>query len=108
LYRRGASSANPYLARRSKAPLLTLVAATDRIQPEQYAGGSQPASHDIGYDCITELWVKDEAALAEVARIFSDPVINPILAADELKFLQRDATVMIVSEEIDTGTQLAA
>jgi hypothetical protein len=31
-----------------------------------------------------------------------------ILAADELKFLQRDATVMIVSEEVDTGTQLAA
>jgi hypothetical protein len=78
------------------------------LNPTNVPAGSQPAPHDIGYDCITELWFKDEAALAEVARIFSDPVLSPILAADEEKFLQRDATVMIVSEEVDTGTQLAA
>jgi EthD domain len=78
------------------------------LNPSNVPPGSQPAPYDVGYDCITEMWVKDEAALAEVARIFNDPVINPILAADELKFLQREATVMIVSEEIDTGTQLAA
>jgi hypothetical protein len=78
------------------------------LNPSNVPAGSQPAPYDIGYDCITELWVKDEAALAEIGRIFSDPVTKPILAADELKFLQRDATVMIVSEEVDTGTQLAA
>ena len=78
------------------------------LNPSSVPAGSQPAPYDIGYDCITELWFKDEAALAEVARILGDPVIHPILAADELKFLQPDATVMIVSEEVDTGTQLAA
>jgi hypothetical protein len=78
------------------------------LNPSSVPAGSQPAPYDIGYDCITEMWAKDEAALAEIGRIFNDPVINPILAADELKFLQRDATVMIVSEEVDTGTQLAA
>jgi hypothetical protein len=78
------------------------------LNPSSVPAGSQPAPHDIGYDCITEIWVKDEAAFAELRRIFDDPVIGPIVAADELKFLQRDATVMIVSEEVDTGTQLAA
>jgi EthD domain len=78
------------------------------LNPSNVPAGSQPAPHDIGYDCITEIWIKDEAALAEVTRIFNDPVLKPILAADELKFLQRDATVMIVSDEVDTGTQLAA
>jgi hypothetical protein len=78
------------------------------LNPSNVPAGSEPSPYDVGYDCITEMWVKDEAALAEVARIFNDPVINPILAADELKFLQREATVMIVSEEVDTGTQLAA
>lgn len=78
------------------------------LNPSNIPAGTRPAPYDIGYDCITEMWVKDETALAEVSRIFNDPVINPILAADELKFLQRDATVMLVSEEIDTGTKLVA
>jgi hypothetical protein len=78
------------------------------LNPTDVPADSEPAPHDIGYDCITELWFKDQAALAEVGRIFNDPATKPILAADEQKFLQRDATVMIVSEEVDTGTQLAA
>jgi hypothetical protein len=78
------------------------------LNPSNVLAGSQPGTHDIGYDCITELWIRDKAALAEIGRIFSDPAINPILAADEANFLQREATVMIVSEEVDTGTQLAA
>lgn len=77
------------------------------LNPSGVPAGQQPAPYDIGYDCITEMWVKDEAALAEMSRIFNDPVINPILVTDELKFLQRDATVMVVSEEVDTGTRLA-
>ena len=78
------------------------------LNPSNVPAGAQPAPYDIGYDCITEMWVKDETALGEMSRIFNDPAINPILVADELKFLQRDATVMLVSEEIDTGTRLAA
>jgi hypothetical protein len=78
------------------------------LNPTNVPAGSQPAPYDIGYDCITELRFTDEAALAEDGRIFNDPVNKPILAADEAKFLQREATVMIVSEEVDTGTQLAA
>ena len=34
-----------------------------------------------------ELVVEDEAAVAEMTRIFNDPEINPILCEDELKFL---------------------
>jgi hypothetical protein len=78
------------------------------LNPSNVPAGTQPPPYDIGYDCITEMWVKDPAALEEVSRIFNDPVINPVLVADELKFLQRDATVMLISEEIDTGTKLAA
>jgi EthD domain len=78
------------------------------LNPSNVPPGTQPAPYDIGYDCITEMWVKDEADLAEVSRIFNDPVISPILVADELRFLQRENTVMLVSEEIDTGTKLAA
>lgn len=78
------------------------------LNPSNVPPGTQPQPYDIGYDCITEMWVKDEAALAEMSRIFNDPAINPVLVEDELKFLQRDATVMIVSDEVDTGTALVS
>jgi hypothetical protein len=78
------------------------------LAPSGATAGSQPAPYDLGYDCVTELWLRDEAALTEVHSVFNDPAIKPILAADEASFLQPEATVMIVSEEVDTGTHLAA
>ena len=38
-----------------------------------------PKPFDTGYDCITEMVVEDDAAVAEMTRIFNDPEINPIL-----------------------------
>lgn len=76
--------------------------------PSNVPEGTTPAPYDMGYDCITEMLVKDQAAVEEINRIFNDPEINPILAADELKFLDREATVMIVIDEVDTGVKLAA
>ena len=76
--------------------------------PSNVPAGTQPPPYDIGYDCITEMYVKDQAAVMEMSRIFNDPKINPVLVEDELKFLQRDATVMIVVEEVNTGTKLAS
>lgn len=77
------------------------------LNPSNQPAGSTPAPHDIGYDAIAEMWVKDEAALNEVSRIFNDPEINPILVEDELTFLDRDHTVMIICDEVSNGTRLA-
>ncbi len=76
--------------------------------PSNVPAGTTPAPYDIGYDCVTEMFVNDQAAVEEINRIFNAPEINPILAEDELKFLDREATVMIVIDEVDTGTKLAA
>jgi len=76
--------------------------------PSDVPVGTMPAPYDIGYDCTTEMFVKDEAAVEEINRIFNDSEINPILAEDELKFLKREETVMIMTDVVDTGVKLAA
>lgn len=55
---------------------------------------------DIEYDAIAEMWLENEADLAEMNRIFNDPEVNPLFAADERAFLERDQTLMIVCEEV--------
>ncbi|WP_068089001.1 EthD domain-containing protein [Novosphingobium rosa] len=75
--------------------------------PSNIPAGTVPAPYDIGYDCITEMFVEDQAAIEEITRIFNDPEINPILAEDELRFLQREETVMIMVDVVDNGTQSA-
>src|SRR6516162_2624546 len=74
------------------------------LDPSNIPPGSAPPSYDIGYDAITEMRVKDAGAIEEIARIFNDPAIQPILKEDERKFLDDKATVMIVCDESDTGT----
>jgi hypothetical protein len=73
------------------------------LDPSNLPSGTQPTPYNVGYDCITEMHVKDMAAIDEIGRIFSDSEIQPILKADELKFLDDKATVMIVCDERDTG-----
>ena len=68
--------------------------------PSNVPPGTVPPAYQTDYDAITEMWVKDQAALEEVGRIFNDPKINPILVEDELKFLDRPEAIMIVSEEV--------
>lgn len=74
--------------------------------PSNQPAGSVPPVFDIGYDAITEMEVADEAALMEIQRIFNDPEINPVLAEDELKFLDREATVMMVCDHSDDAARL--
>jgi hypothetical protein len=73
------------------------------LDPSNVPPGTQPAACDIGYDAITEMRVKDMAAIEEIGRIFNDPLIQPILKADERHFLDDQATVMILCDEVDTG-----
>ncbi|MDM8010948.1 MAG: EthD domain-containing protein [Parasphingorhabdus sp.] len=73
------------------------------LNPSEIPPGTEPEPYDIGYDCITEMHVPDQAAVDEMTRIFNDPEINPILVEDELRFLERDKTVMIMVEVVNTG-----
>lgn len=77
------------------------------LNPSEIPEGTEPVPYDIGYDCISEMHVADQAAVDEMTRIFNDPQINPILVEDELKFLERDQTVMIVVDPVNNGTRLA-
>lgn len=77
------------------------------LNPSEIPEGTEPAPYDIGYDCITEMHVENQAAIEEMTRIFNDPAINPILVEDELRFLERDQTVMIMVEVVNTGTKPA-
>jgi hypothetical protein len=77
------------------------------LNPSEIPEGTEPQPYDIGYDCITEMHVENQAAIDEMTRIFNDPEVNPILVEDELKFLERDKTVMIMVEVVNNGTTLA-
>lgn len=77
------------------------------LDPSNVTPGVPPVPHDIGWDAITEMRVKDMAAVEEISRIFNDPAIQPILKADERKFLDDKATVMIMCDERDTGIAFA-
>ena len=77
-------------------------------QAEAWGGtSSDPAGfhrRPFDYDCITELEVADEAAYEAMGTAFSDPAVAAELLEDELKFLDREATVMLrVDEVIDLG-----
>ncbi len=75
--------------------------------PSNIPAGTEPEPYDIGYDCITEMHVENQAAIEEMTRIFNDPEVNPILVEDELKFLERDQIVMIMVDVVNNGTTLA-
>jgi hypothetical protein len=67
-------------------------------------GGKTP--EPFGYDVVTEMRFKSDEALAEFEIILKDPKVNPILIEDERRFLDRESVVMLMCEEIDTGTRL--
>lgn len=78
------------------------------LNPSEQAPGTTPTPYAFGYDAVVEMRVRDDAAVEEIGRIFNDPAIQPILAEDELHFLDRAETVMLVCEEVNTGTTLEA
>ncbi len=61
-------------------------------------------SVDDSYDAITEIWIKDEAAVEEMARLINIPENNKIILEDEEKFQERKLTRLLMVEEVDTGT----
>jgi len=78
-----------------------LQAVLNPSNQSQEPGASATTSE---YDVITEMYLKDALAVQEMSRIFNDPDINPILVKDELKFLDRASTLMLVCDQVDTGT----
>jgi len=85
-----------------------LMSYTRNYQTEAWGGtATDPAGfrqRPFDYDCITELVVADEAAFEEMGRIFAAPDASAELIADELKFLDREATVMLRCDQvIDRG-----
>ncbi|WP_156681293.1 EthD domain-containing protein [Sphingomonas profundi] len=68
----------------------------------------QPEANSIddSYDAVTEIWLKDEAALAEMGRIINEPENNALILADEEKFQDRLKTRLLIVDEIDNGTTL--
>ena len=59
---------------------------------------------DGNYDAVTEIWVKDEAALAEMQRLINLPENNKRTLEDEEKFTDRQHTRLLIVDEIDNGT----
>ena len=68
----------------------------------------QPEDIDMdgSYDAVTEIWFKDEAAMAEMERIINIPENNKLILEDEEKFQDREKTRIFVVDEYDTGTTL--
>jgi hypothetical protein len=58
---------------------------------DQLGEAPNPGMADSPYDAITEIWLKDDAAWAEMQRITADPVIGRIFMEDEENFLDRPA-----------------
>ena len=58
------------------------------------------------YDAVTEIWLKDEAAMTEMSRLINEPENNKIILADEEMFQDRLKTRLLVVEEFDNGTTL--
>lgn len=81
-----------------------LMSYTRNYQTEAWGGtATDPAGfrqRPFDYDCITELIVADEATVDEMGRIFSEPEASAALIEDELKFLDREATVMLRCEAV--------
>lgn len=68
-------------------------------QPEE-------TSVDDSYDAVTEIWLKDAAALEEMQRIINVPENNKLILEDEERFQDRTKTRLLVVDEVDNGTTL--
>jgi len=67
-----------------------------------------PEDYDIedDYDAVTEMVLKDEAAVAEMARICSLPHNAKAIIDDEEVFQVRTETRLLISDSYDTGIEL--
>lgn len=67
--------------------------------PGAAEGAPNPGQAEAGFDVVTELWLRDEAAWLEFREILADPEIGPIFREDETRFMdQSQLTVFAVDE----------
>lgn len=60
------------------------------------------ASAEGGYDCLTEMWFRDEAQWHEMIALLSAPGNGEQVIADEERFMDRAAMRMFTVEEHET------
>jgi hypothetical protein len=58
-----------------------------------------PAADGGAYDCITEMWFRDAAALEAMFETLSRPDVRAALTEDENRFLDRESVRVIQCEE---------
>ena len=75
-------------------------------QPDAITGVSSGGEPD--YDVVTEMVLENEAALAEMERINNLPELAPIFAADEARFLDREALRFFVCKTTASDAPAAA
>ena len=63
------------------------------------AAAGQPANWD--YDCISEWFLADQAALDQIIAILADPVTGKEFYDDAAKFLDADGTIMIRCDDVE-------
>lgn len=64
------------------------------------------AAKQWDYDCITEWELEDEASMAEVVRLLSDPEIGKVFYDDEEHFLDRSSVRYLRCDTRDTGVEV--
>lgn len=52
-------------------------------------------------DCITEIWLKDAAALAQMQKIIAKPEVRAIFEADEKLFQDKPASRFLIVDEVE-------
>ena len=67
-------------------------------------GVTMSEKNDAGYDAITNIVFRDEAAYEEFMWIYSLPDVNADLSADEERFLDRMDMQVNICEEVKTWT----
>jgi len=65
----------------------------------RFAGG---AVKENAYDCVTELVFREVGGYAELLRIAGLPEVQPILAADEARFLDRTVSGNAVAQSVES------
>ena len=54
---------------------------------------------DSAFDCMTEVWFKDEEALIKLYEIMARPDVAALFEEDEKRFVDRSTTRIVICEE---------
>lgn len=72
-----------------------------RNYPQEAVALAGSLSAGETYDCITEIWLDDQAALDEMMRIVAQPDVHAELAADEVLFQDKSQSRFLIVDEVD-------